>query len=314
MIDEIAIILPTYNGENFVGEQIDSIIGQTYTNWNLYVRDDGSTDNTVKIIKDYEKKDSRIHLMETGKNLGVKKGIFHMLEHIQASYYMTCDQDDFWLPNKVENTYNLMKEKENEKNIPLLVHTDLKVVDENLNVIHPSMFAFQKLSKKVDSFFQLAIQNNITGCTVMINEKLKNILVYDSHMLMHDHWMGLVAAAFGKIYFLDEATILYRQHGNNSVGAKEMNLTNVVSSIDQQASKEQIILDSFIQIYYFKEKYVKQFSGILSNNINIFLTIPNENIPNKIKLIRQLSLKKSSGIRTLYYYFVLLFKIKKINY
>lgn len=314
MIDEIAIILPTYNGENFVGEQIDSIIGQTYTNWNLYVRDDGSTDNTVKIIKDYEKKDSRIHLMETGKNLGVKKGIFHMLEHIQASYYMTCDQDDFWLPNKVENTYNLMKEKENEKNIPLLVHTDLKVVDENLNVIHPSMFAFQKLSKKVDSFFQLAIQNNITGCTVMINEKLKNILVYDSHMLMHDHWMGLVAAAFGKIYFLDEATILYRQHGNNSVGAKEMNLTNVVSSIDQQASKEQIILDSFIQIYSFKEIYDNRLSEKLRKELAVFLRIPSSTFFGKINAIKQLKLKKSSNIRSLYYYFVLFFKLKKINY
>lgn len=312
-MDQIAIVLPTYNGEEFVRQQIQSIIEQTFTDWNLFIRDDGSTDNTVNIIKEMATLDSRINIIHGTENLGVKKGVFYLLDQVTADYYMTCDQDDFWLPNKIQDTLQVMKSTENGKQIPVLVHTDLVVADKNLNKISESMFNFQKLAPKYANFFQLAIQNNITGCTVMINNSLKKLLSYDPHMLMHDHWMGLVAFSFGKIGFLDKSTILYRQHGDNSVGAKEMSMSNVINSTKEQSQKEDIIERGFVQIHYYLEKYRNKLSNNDTTNIEMFLAIPESGFFKKLKIMKKLSLRKSSFIRSLYYLFVILFKQKTIS-
>ena len=139
-MSKIAILLATYNGARFIREQIDSIKDQTYKDWDLYVRDDGSTDNTVSIIQEYENMNPNIHLFEDEeKHIGAKNSFMKLLSAIDSDYYMFCDQDDIWLPTKIEHSVDLLEKTEKKyPNKPIIVHTDVTVVDGNLNVLSQS--------------------------------------------------------------------------------------------------------------------------------------------------------------------------------
>ncbi|GAX05147.1 glycosyl transferase [Secundilactobacillus pentosiphilus] len=214
----IAILLSTYNGADYLGEQVDSIISQSFCNWDLYIRDDGSQDSTIKIIQDYCSKDDRIHFINEGhvENLGVKGSFIKLLSFAHADFYMFCDQDDVWLPNKIEDTLSIMAK---DQKLPQLVFTDLKVVDQDLKIIESSALENIDVNKWID-FNHLVFDNVVTGCTVMINEKLKqkSLPTDNNKIVMHDWWFALIAAGAGYISYLAEPTILYRQHGNNQVG------------------------------------------------------------------------------------------------
>ena len=150
----------------------------------------------------------------------------HLLEQFgdQADYVMFCDQDDVWHPDKVRLTLRLMEQVETDPSLPVLVHTDLRVVDGELREMDPSFQHYSGLDGHRLSLPQLLVQNVVTGCTVMINRSLARLAcrpVEEGDMLMHDWWLALIAAAMGRAVFLDRATIDYRQHGGNVVGAKD---------------------------------------------------------------------------------------------
>lgn len=229
----VAILLASYNGEKYIEEQIKSILSQSYPFWHLYIRDDGSTDNTIGVINRYiDEYPNKITLLELADNNHGSKNNFwtlskYIIDNKQYDYFMYCDQDDVWLKNKVKNTLQtmLISEKDNpDKGI--LVHTDLKVVDEKLNILGDSFIKYRALDPSCVSPNRILIQNNVTGCTMMLNRKLlERALSVEKQekIAMHDWWFALVASVFGKIVFLDEPTILYRQHGDNVVGATKVN-------------------------------------------------------------------------------------------
>lgn len=223
---KIEILMATYNGENYLSEQIESLLDQTYENWILLIRDDGSKDSTVDIIKIYEKKyPMKIKLLIDGKKgLGAKNNFLELLKNSKENYIMFCDQDDVWLPNKIEITLEKMLKEEKGAT---LVHTDLKVVNKNLKIINDSFWKFQNLNPKRKQYNYLIVQNNITGCTMMLNKELVNLLKINfpfQNGIMHDWIIGIIASLKGKIEYLNEPTILYRQHGKNDIGAKKYNL------------------------------------------------------------------------------------------
>ena len=219
------ILLSTYNGEEFLREQLDSLLKQTFQGWCLIVRDDGSSDHTCEIVKSYANQyPGKISFIDDGqKRIGACRSFAALLEHSSADYVMFCDQDDVWLEGKVEATLAKMKELEvTYPGKPILIHTDLKVTDEKLNVISDSMWIYQKLDPERKSLNYLLVQNNVTGCTVMINKKLRElILPLHNEIIVHDWWLALAASAFGKIGYVNMPAILYRQHGRNDVGAKK---------------------------------------------------------------------------------------------
>lgn len=227
----VAICLATYNGELYIEEQIKSILGQTFGNWMLFIRDDGSSDSTAEIVKRYASQyEGRIFLIEDGSLIGgsAKRNFAAILswikKHFDFSYFMFADQDDVWLEDKIEKSLKIMKEAEAEKNQPLLVHTDLKVVDRNLNVLGESFFRYRALNPDVKDLRHLLIQNNVTGCTMLWNKALNNLVdIGDEAVAMHDWWITLTACCFGEILCINEPTILYRQHGTNVVGATQVN-------------------------------------------------------------------------------------------
>lgn len=223
---DIAVLLATYNSENYLRVQINSLLCQTYPKFTLYIRDDGSSDSTLQIVKEYCTIHSNIILLEDSfKGRKAMYSFIWLLEHTKASYYMFCDHDDYWLPDKIEKT--LAKMKQNEllnPNKAIVVNTDLQVVDEELKVIEPSFWKYSKINPAILSTFNyLSVCNSFTGCTMMINDYAKQLaLPISNKAIMHDIWIALcVSAQNGVLVYLDEATILYRQHGNNVVGASE---------------------------------------------------------------------------------------------
>jgi glycosyltransferase involved in cell wall biosynthesis len=223
----VDILMSTYNGANYIHEQIDSILEQTYDDWNLIIRDDCSTDKTVQIIKDYSAKyPQKIRLIQgESVNIGIIQSFAKLLEYSSSPYIMFCDQDDVWLPEKILVTLDKMRqmEKSCSDSIPLLVHTDLKVIDCHGKLIHESFRKYQNLnSPKSELLNRLLVQNVITGNSVMINQALARLAVpIPQEAIMHDWWMGLIAVAFGKVGYVNIPTILYRQHEKNKVGAKK---------------------------------------------------------------------------------------------
>lgn len=225
---KICVLLATYNGEKYLKQQLDSLLEQTYENFQILVRDDGSADATVEILKAYD-----VLLLEGGENLGAKKSFGVLLEYAMqesdAQYFMFCDQDDVWLPDKIEKTVEKMLEVESgDLQKPALVHTDLSVVNEKLGTIANSFWRYEHIEPAKNTLSRLLMQNTITGCTMMINRSLASLaLPVPGECIMHDWWLGLVAAAFGKIGYVPEQTIKYRQHGSNDTGAKKYSYKNV---------------------------------------------------------------------------------------
>jgi glycosyltransferase involved in cell wall biosynthesis len=224
---KVAILLSTYNGDLYIIEQIESVLSQTINDWVLYIRDDGSTDNTIQIIKDYVNKYSnKIILIEDNQgNLKSAASFMYMLSIVESDYYMFCDQDDVWLPFKIEKTLSRMREVESENLYKgVLVFTDLTVVNSHLSVLNPSMWNYSSINpKNAKDFYRTTCLSSVTGCTIMFNNCIKEkVLPYPKVARMHDWWITLNAVHYGIVDYLDEATILYRQHNNNVLGADKI--------------------------------------------------------------------------------------------
>jgi rhamnosyltransferase len=219
--------LTTFNSDKYLKELIDSIICQTYQDWALYVRDDGSSDCTVEVIKEYcQLNSNKVFLIQDEiANRGPKGGFMYLMEQVESDYYMFCDHDDVWMPGKIEATLSKMVEHKEFNNIkPILVHTDLIVVDESLNTLNPSFWKFSHASPKNKSFVFHCAYNNITGCTMLFNRLTRDLsLPAPKEIYLHDKWVALVVSFHrGIIDYVKESTILYRQHTNNALGARKI--------------------------------------------------------------------------------------------
>ena len=221
----VDILLAVYNGRQYLTEQIDSILSQTYHEWKLLICDDCSSDGSFETALEYAKRyPEKITAIRRESPAGSAQGNFmDMLGLSDAEYTMFCDQDDVWLPEKIKLTMNKMREMESSfGSIPLLVHTDMIVSSSDLSVISSGFMKYSGLDPSKRTINNLIVQNNISGCTMMINSALKELVcgTPPQLMVMHDWWIGLAAASFGRIGYVDAATMKYRQHGGNQVGAK----------------------------------------------------------------------------------------------
>ena len=228
-MSKIEILMSTYNGAKFVEEQIKSIINQTFKSWILKVRDDGSTDNTLEILHTYSKKfPNKIFIIKDNRHLGVSQGYNKLLINSVKDYIMFCDQDDIWLPFKIEISYEKIKqlEKKYGKHTPILVFTDLIVVDENLNIISKSYWKYSKLYYKNVNYPNFLLRNIASGNTIIMNRAAVNLCIpIPTCAILHDWWCALVVSVFGKIDFIDKPTLMYRQHKGNDLGAKKWSIS-----------------------------------------------------------------------------------------
>ncbi len=264
----ISILISTYNGEKYIREQIDSILSQTYGDWKLYVRDDGSLDNTISIIEHYmDVYPDKIFLCrDLLGNLGPGRSFMTLLENIDSDYYMFCDQDDVWLPSKIEMSMLKMKECEGVYlNKPLCVFTDLKIVDSDLKLISSSMWKSLNISSsRCNDFYFLSCSWVVTGCTMLLNRKVKDFVFPYSGKIMHDYWISLILSRKGYNIPLDLTTILYRQQGNNVVGASKNNTCRYYLS-------RFLFIKDVIRFYICFSCYLNDLPNIKVNHIKRFI-------------------------------------------
>jgi glycosyltransferase involved in cell wall biosynthesis len=220
----IEVALATYNSEPFLEALLDSLFAQSRQDFTLVVADDDSSDSTPDIIATYsENYPGRIRVVpRDGRHRGVIGNFDRVLAHSSADYIFLCDHDDVWLPHKIERTLEAMHvlEARHGPEAPLLVHTDLVVTDAELRVINKSLIDYSGIDPRRSDPVRLLLANVVTGCTTLLNRALcLQARPIPGNAMMHDHWLALVAATTGAIGYVDERTILYRQHGGNTLGA-----------------------------------------------------------------------------------------------
>lgn len=216
-MEKVQVLLSAYNGESYIEEQLDSLLGQKYPNVNILVRDDGSADRTCSILEEYTKKYDSIEYY-TGENKGAWRSFFDLMERAEegTQYFAFCDQDDYWLPDKLQRAIEQLEGLNSKK--PLLYCSETIPVNEKLEKIHVTI----KNHKIRPAFGNAMVENICTGCTAVINRRLLELIVkkIPEYTNMHDWWMYLVASCFGEVYYDRESHIYYRQHGKNEIGAR----------------------------------------------------------------------------------------------
>ncbi|HFR3538597.1 glycosyltransferase family 2 protein [Streptococcus iners] len=218
---KVNILMSTYNGQQFLAEQIRSIQEQTFSDWTLLIRDDGSSDRTKDLLQEFARQDSRIRLidLEEQKNIGVIKSFHRLVQYEKADYYFFSDQDDVWLPDKLE--VSLQEARLYPTDQPLMVYMDLTVVNQDLQVMTESMIRSQSHHANTELVQELT-ENTVTGGVAMINHTLAELWSGTEDVLMHDWYLALLASALGKLVFIDKPGELYRQHADNVLGARTL--------------------------------------------------------------------------------------------
>ena len=279
MNELITILLATYNGEKYISHQLDSLLKQSYSNWHLLIRDDHSTDHTPVIIDQYCKLyPNKISVVE---NISSDRGSISNFNALlnaatDAAYMMFCDQDDEWMNNKIEVTYRKMQELEHQygKDCPIMVFTDFLYVDESMNVIESKRNFTVNRFKNI-GFSQMLVQNPAYGCTTMINRALaEKVAAIPLQAENHDYWVALVAAAFGKLYYLSQKTILYRQHASNVSGNyNNSSLKKRVQRILLNKKNLEILANKKRMLLQFKSMYYLQLNSAFKKIFDDFLAL-----------------------------------------
>jgi glycosyltransferase involved in cell wall biosynthesis len=233
MAAQVQILLSVYNGEKYLTEQIQSIINQTHQNWELLIKNDGSTDGSLSIINAFIKNHpSRIKLVSTLVGGSATRSFMSMLPLVDAPYAMFCDQDDVWLPQKIDKSVKAIQKLEMMSPIAL-VYSDMEVVDTSLKTIYPSFLKQHQLNPNwsKQAYYVMA-QSLAAGCTMVFTKKLIDELKPINDLLFqHDHWILIHAAYYGQIGFINENTLKYRQHDQNLVGAHGISIKYFIQKI-----------------------------------------------------------------------------------
>lgn len=295
-MDYVQILMSTYNGEAYLEKQLDSIILQTYPNIKLLIRDDGSSDGTLEILERYSNNYKCISYYQ-GENVGVIKSFFDLLYNSDdcAIYFGFADQDDEWLPQKVERAVKMIKGKNTEK--PILYCSDTYIADEMLNII-------KKDNKKPSpSWGNALVQNICTGCTAMMNHSLRDIVkqTKPENIVMHDWWLYLTAELFGMVCYDNRAYIKYRQHGKNICGVRRNSRDVWKYRIQQLREKRGYIFDQVEEVekcyLEIEEEKYRQLKLVINAKKGFW---------NRVKLVHCRTIYRNSKIDDLVYRAVVL--------
>ncbi len=280
-VKKVYVLLSAYNGEKYIKEQINSILAQEGVQIELFIRDDGSKDGTIDIVKRFKEKDSRVHLVE-GENIGAKYSFLTLLQSVDtgADYYAFSDQDDYWLEDKLCKAIEKI-ETECVKGRPVLYYSYTRLVDETLHELN-TVNSFNK--KNAYNFGQILIKNCASGCTMVLSRQLKEMVSKRNVMdllpyPLHDHWLYMVCLAVGgKVVFDKNSYILYRQHSGNVIGGQRKLIEKIRNSPLIRGGNER---------FNWSCQLLKQYGGDMpEDNRNLLLMIVDykRNIGTRLKL------------------------------
>lgn len=305
-MSEVAILMSTYNGERYLEEQIESILNQTYCDWTLYIRDDGSKDHTADIIRRFTQRSNKIVFINDNsarRNVGVCNSFMSLLKRTSARYYFFCDQDDVWLENKIEVSLRLLKENEPG---PVCVFTDAEVVSKNLKPLQR-----MDADNVWTDFLQLAFTNCVTGCTMAFTQEVKRLINFENNfdnIYMHDWWIALLAAHFGKLVYYNQPTLLYRQHGNNVIGGNERNtVRHVFHRLNHMQKERENVKHSVDLLTEFYSQYGDSFTENEKCYLFAYATLRKQSsFSNNLKLVIQFPPRRRNFKGKLFFSYLLI--------
>ncbi len=261
VVSSLTVLLPTYNGARFLPEQLESLRRETDAAFHVLLQDDGSSDGTVDYLHSLEDGPLFSFGAESGRHLGAKGNFLSLMRQADTPYAALCDQDDVWEPERLSIGRQFMAEAEARfgADTPILVHSDCAVTDETGRVLHGSFFAHQGWDPKACTLSRLLVQNNVTGCTVLMNRALYRLAADHAdpaRIFMHDWFLAQTAAAFGQIVFIPQPLVRYRQHGANAVGASRgRTVSRAVHALRRADESRERIALTYEQAAVFRECY-----------------------------------------------------------
>ncbi|WP_312195416.1 glycosyltransferase [Epilithonimonas vandammei] len=291
---KISVALTIYNGEKYLQKQLDSLLKQTYLPHEIVIVDDYSTDSSIKIIDDFIQNkagDIIIHYHKNQKNIGVISSFKKAIGICTNDFIATCDQDDIWLPNKLEDSFNSIMTLDLQK--PCVVFSDLVIVDNNDKIIFDSLYKQWKIKPEKYTFKNILIDNIIIGCTAFFNKEMKKeIELMPDNIIMHDYWIAMIGFSIGEFYFLNKSTIHYRVH-TSSVTSKlhEGKLKNFIKEINRYKN---YLFDNFKQAKFFLVLYRNRLNQNDLKIINKFLLLENKNFLYRRIYCKMLKLKTNN--------------------
>ncbi len=279
---KVVVIMSTYNGEKFVKEQLDSIINQTYRNVEIVVRDDGSSDNTVAIIKEYQQKYDNIELHE-GKNVGFVKSFFELLKLAEADYYSYADQDDVWIENKIELAVEALNKLDNSK--PNMVFGNSDYYDENMKFIGKG-----ERNKKY-SFLKSLFACCGQGMTMTVNKKTRDMIIENNpkSCFFHDWWTYILCVGLGNVAYNNVTTVKYRRRKENATSEGQgyirlliWRFKNLLLNDGMQDIKQQML--NFKDYYYYQlSKENKDIIDLFSSDYSLENSLKKAFYPKRIR-------------------------------
>lgn len=302
------ILLASYNGENYIAEQLDSLLNQTEQEFRILIHDDGSTDRTAAIIREYQERfPDKILLIEDGIRWGSPAENFMSLigyevRNRRAEYVMFCDQDDFWFADKVRATLEAMRVREKAaggRQVPVLVFSDYIAADEQLHPLKIRENHLQIAGFHLD-LPHLLVQNYVTGCTMMVNRAaLEWAGAYDPRMQMHDWWIALYTGAAGEIFHLNRKLMYYRQHGKNDVGAKDVKSLKYRLKKLRDPAIRLSMQKNLDQASLLKERHYQKLPAESRSTLDRFLEVQNSPKWKKICILAKGRYLKSDLVRSI---------------
>lgn len=304
----IEILLATYNGERFLPEQIESILAQSYRDFKISASDDDSEDYTLEILRGYENAPGNKMKVTVSSSRSARENFYNLLDNADADYICLSDQDDYWETDKLEKSLNAMKIFEDEygSDIPILIHSDLEITDENL--VHKGRMSdvngiksFLKNAVKIPdnknlykinntkNLSRLLVENNITGNTVIFNQALLKLYKRPEISFMHDWWLGILAYTFGRVGYIDEELVKYRQHGENVIGGVKPSL-NLKERMENKEKIKKNYDAMFSQVGEFLRLYSNE---IISAKMDVYKVLKAfYDIKNKNRILKVIDICK----------------------
>ena len=273
---KIEILMATYNGELFIGTQIFSLLAQSFQDWRLIIHDDGSKDNTLKIVREFTLTDSRITIIEDGiKCGGAAQNFLHLLQFSTADYIMFCDQDDIWFDNKIELQLEAIKKRNNR--IPQVVYSNSYVWIANEGIKGLATLTFPKNTNQF-----LFLNSGMQGCVAIFNKAMRDVMVsYNGRLAMHDHILHLSGLCLGEVEYIPACLMLYRNHENNVTGATSTSSTNIRQIVKNSALPvvDKKHYEAVLDFYTIFKSKIKAEDKL---NIEAYLKMVDTNVVNRL--------------------------------
>ncbi len=276
---KISVVMATYNGERYLQGQLNSILGQTRVPDEVIVCDDRSTDGTIDILKEYERRGA-IRLVVNDHNLGLISNFRKAISLARPGYYVALsDQDDVWIPSKLEQSVQLIQAIE-QQGKPCMVHTDLLYIDEQENILNSSFRNELGQDGYRQELETLLYGNFVNGCTTLFNPELRRLVtdMPDQITLNHDGWMALLAFTFGRVGYIDQPTVRYRRHQSNASIEEGTKPRDRYKSVLEQLKKALTGNDDFLEPQFrtvrpFYDRYADQMTASQKATFEFFLKL-----------------------------------------